>query len=467
MIQSLHKFRGYLKKFIHASQIKYFCSYCYAHVDKDTKQCTTNCCMKDLTIPGAKAYFVLHSILAQLQVMFKRKSFTENIRTHRFKHYRTKNSVSGKISDVYDGSIYKDLFKGGFLNQENNVSFALNTDGVPLFKSSKVSMWPVYLLINELPMTDRKLKENVLFYGIWIGAKKTIMWSFLKPLFDDISKLENGVSIVDHENKTFTCKGTLLTCTCDLPARCLVSNSIQFNGKHSCWFCLQPGETFHTKAGGHCHVFPFNSDNPKGPLRTAQTLQDDVNKVVKNLQDGKKDYIVRGIKGPFWFMFLKHFDVINGFVIDYMHCVCGGIMKLMLNIWFGKDKKQNEGSYFKYRYRVSEYLIKIKPTIFITRVPRSLDDLVHWKSSEYRNFLLYWGVPILMHILNNAHYLHFCVLVRAIHILSLDQISEADLLVAENCLINFVEHFPSLYSARYMTMNLHQLLHLADCVRAT
>lgn len=84
------------------------------------------------------------------------------------------------------------------MDKENNLSFAFNTDGVPLFKSSKVSMWPVYILVNELPPhAERKLRENVLFYGVWISIlKKPIMWSFLKSLYDDISKLEDGVILL-------------------------------------------------------------------------------------------------------------------------------------------------------------------------------------------------------------------------------------------------------------------------------
>lgn len=44
-----------------------------------------------------------------------------------------------------------------------NISFTLNTDGVLIFKSSKFSIWPVYLMINELPFKTRTQSENMLF----------------------------------------------------------------------------------------------------------------------------------------------------------------------------------------------------------------------------------------------------------------------------------------------------------------
>ena len=109
----------------------------------------------------------------------------------------------------------------------------------------------------------------------------------------------------------------------------------------------------------------------------------------------------------------------------------------------------------------------IKPTLGITRIPRSLDDIVHWKASEFRNFLLYWGIPTLKGILSTNYLLYFACLAKAIFILSLDTIQPNDLIVAETLLFEFVKGFEDLYSLRYMTINVHQLVHLADSVRRT
>ena len=53
-----------------------------------------------------------------------------------------------------------------FLTNPNNISFMWYTDGVPLFKSSKISIWPLFLSINELPYQDRIKQENMLFAGL-------------------------------------------------------------------------------------------------------------------------------------------------------------------------------------------------------------------------------------------------------------------------------------------------------------
>lgn len=57
------------------------------------------------------------------------------------------------ISDIYDGVEYKK--HSAFLRQPTNVSLLINTDGVRIFKSSKYELWPVWMIINELPPSLR------------------------------------------------------------------------------------------------------------------------------------------------------------------------------------------------------------------------------------------------------------------------------------------------------------------------
>ena len=65
------------------------------------------------------------------------------------------------ISDIVDGAEYKKLKENdGFLTNKSNVTLSLFTDGIPLFQSSKVSLWPVYLVINELPPKQRCTRKK-------------------------------------------------------------------------------------------------------------------------------------------------------------------------------------------------------------------------------------------------------------------------------------------------------------------
>jgi hypothetical protein len=102
--------------------------------------------------------------------------------------------------------------------------------------------------------------------------------------------------------------------------------------------------------------------------------------------------------------------------------------------------------------------MNLQPTLFVSRVPRTLNELNHWKSSEFRNFFLYWSIPSLQDVLSNEHFIHFCLLARSIFILSKEVITLQELETADTAL---------LLEKKYMTLNLHQLVHLTDCVRHT
>ena len=73
------------------------------------------------------------------------------------------------INDVTDGSVYQD-----FLKEENPehkadcYSFTLNTDGISLCEKSNLSIWPIYLNINEIDIEDRYFIDNTLIAGIFL-----------------------------------------------------------------------------------------------------------------------------------------------------------------------------------------------------------------------------------------------------------------------------------------------------------
>lgn len=60
---------------------------------------------------------------------------------------------------------------------------------------------------------------------------------------------------------------------------------------------------------------------------------------------------------------------------------------------------------------------------------------------------------------------HLAKLVDATHILSSVYITKSDLKVAHNLLVSFVEEFEILYGKEHMVYNVHQLLHITECVK--
>ena len=302
---------------------------------------------------------------------------------------------------------------GGPLSEQFpfNVSFTWNTDGVPIFKSSKFSIWPFYLSINELPYKHRTRKENLRFCGLWFGESKPVMSLFSKPLMTSLKSLETeGIEITTENGKCIS-KGFLLCGTADLPAKSLVMNCNQFNGSFSCMKCLDPGKTFRTVKCGSVHVFPFDVANPEIQSRTKN--EGCVPDVMEALQQRKT---FNGIKGPSFLMALKAYDFVKG-TAD-MHGVLLGISKLLINLWIGSSNSREKFSISAYVDIIDERLTKIKPPSFITRIPRTISDhFKYWKASELRSWLFYYSLPVLSDILPAAYFLHYACLVEGIYLL--------------------------------------------------
>ena len=154
----------------------WYCSYCFMLVDKKhDKICPNSFCRKDFSVSGSLSFFVEVPIMEQVKKLFSKPGFYNDIQ---FRHNRDKNG----ICDIYDGELYKKLLQHPeVLSSSHNLSFIWNTDGVPVFESSNFSLWPLYLVVNELSPKKRFSKDNMILAGLWFGSSKPAMWIYLKP----------------------------------------------------------------------------------------------------------------------------------------------------------------------------------------------------------------------------------------------------------------------------------------------
>ena len=79
-----------------------------------------------------------------------------------------KKSCDGDLVDITDGELYKNLLASEDCNLFKNksaFSLTLNTDGISPYKHSNLAIWPVYLVINELPLETRFSIDNTILAG--------------------------------------------------------------------------------------------------------------------------------------------------------------------------------------------------------------------------------------------------------------------------------------------------------------
>lgn len=190
-------------------------------------------------------------------------SFEEKLK---FRFNRQKK-CHDSIEDIYNGEVYKKFTAfNGPLNDPKKISLTWNTDGIPIFKSSKLSVWPFCLIINELNFVQRTKRENMVLACLWLGDTKPSMLTFLEPICSTLSKIEReGVTVqFAGAKEPFNAKVFTIAGTCDLPAKALVLNSVQFNGRFGCLKCTQPGQTVRS-GHGSCPCLSISRGRSKRP----------------------------------------------------------------------------------------------------------------------------------------------------------------------------------------------------------
>lgn len=133
-------------------------SYQCSTIDGEGQQCTGLRYRGNLRRQAKKQrnlYFITVSMKQQLSKLLECDGIWTNIQQYK------KLPCSSNIGDIVDGTEYKKFKQnGGFLTNEDHLTLLFNTDGIPLYKSSKVNIWPVFLAINELPPEERFAKKK-------------------------------------------------------------------------------------------------------------------------------------------------------------------------------------------------------------------------------------------------------------------------------------------------------------------
>ncbi|KAG8182604.1 hypothetical protein JTE90_021740 [Oedothorax gibbosus] len=194
----------------------------------------------------------------------------------------------------------------------------MNTDGSPVYKSTKNSLWPIQFRINEFPPEKRFLSENLMSAGLWFGKKEPNMQVFKKPFVQEMYDLyHNGFSWLHHEEVIET-KVITLNCVVDSIAKPTLQGTTQFNGYFGCNYCYHPGDLID-------NWIRYCSD--KFDDKTDVKIREEM------LFCTSQSTTVSGVKRISPLYVLPNFDLVNGFVIDYMHAVLLGVAKLTVTLW--------------------------------------------------------------------------------------------------------------------------------------
>ncbi|KAL5516531.1 hypothetical protein EMCRGX_G001891 [Ephydatia muelleri] len=154
----------------------------------------------------------------------------------------TRRQETDMQHDLQDGSKYRALMQPGeFLSVPEHIGLILCSDGIPVFKSSGLQLWPIELCIANLSPEIRYNVQYLLVGGLWLGSVKPDMNKILKPILTRIKKLEDSEKIIRTKVGNKKLKAKLILATFDLIAKAMAMNLTQFNGKYGCPYCLDIG----------------------------------------------------------------------------------------------------------------------------------------------------------------------------------------------------------------------------------
>ena len=316
----------------------------------------------------------------------------------------------------------------------------LSVDGISVFKSSNLQIWPILLKFRNNANDYCCKLTYPLPIGIFCGVKKPPLLEFVKYLVDEITHLKQNWFIDDVSGNKFQIGE--VSFIADAPARSFLQGIRQHGAYRGCGYCRVPGSyckdhiiyeglNFSKRTDFNYYNFLEDNQNCLSPLAKICSFE-------------------------------------NGFPPDYMHLVCLGVVRKLLNYYFFPNKE------IRLKCKIPNHLIqqlnhdikcfsKSLPNEFVRKL-RCLSEFRHYKASEFRTFLVYFSPIFMKKYLPKEYFDHLMLLyVSVISLLSPDAKSFVN--VAKSCLSLFIGKMEVLFGRGSLVYNVYCLYHLPDFKR--
>lgn len=303
---------------------------------------------------------------------------------------------------------------------------SFNMDGLPIYTSATKTFWPILVRIINL--------DTIPFVvAVWYGHGKATIENYVKKLSEELAHLfEHGMVLSDGEGGHRLISVEICNFICDTPARAFVKGTVSFNGFQGCQICDETGKHLNGRMS-------FGKLN--GVLRTNESF--------RARHDAAHHKYTTPLES------IQSLDMVwNLVTADDLHLLHLGVMRQLLKQWIPRKKNIHKWSQGNIDI-VSDFLVSFHLPKEIHRANRSLAFFVNWKGLEYRNFLLYTGLPGLSLIYDefDPTYKTMCSLVVGSIICSTAEYEHL-LDVAE---IAFQKLFKEIYGPGSITSNVHNV----------
>jgi hypothetical protein len=256
--------------------------------------------------------------------------------------------------------------------------------------------------------------------------------------------IDNGILV--GKDKVH-CRFQIRAFCADAPARAYITCIKYHNAFNGCSKCNQVGFSID-------RTTVYQSE--PGLPRTDDTFRDRLDPDHHSKKHAQQQSVLEKI----------NFDMVSKIPLDSMHLIDLGATKKILLLMLENKKNAfflNDSS-IRLMERTFLQFAKMIPNDF-ARGPRPFVEVCRYKATEFRQFLLYTGPVLLKPYLEQNAYAMFLKLHCAVRILQHPQQTAFSIDSAEYLLQNFVGNFSDCFGPKNLNYNIHNLLHIADCVR--
>ena len=400
--------------------------------------------------------FIYQSVIAGIGRLLQNENFLNYCGL-----WRNRSIPSGVFCDIYDGKVWQDFQHVNgipFLADAGNLNLCLtlNVDWFNPYEETQYSVGAIYLVVQNLPRSERFKVSNIILVGLIPGPKEPKSINpYLDLLVDDLRQLFHGVDI-PHPN--FTSNKirvrALLTCVvCDLPATRKLCGFLGVNATKGCSKCKKcfPTTTFGSKPD-----YSGYESSTWGVRTHMEHYQHCI--LSKNATTPtERNKIENGARYT-ELLRLHYFDIVRFHVVDPMHNLFLGLAKHTIETW--KSLSILKSSDFALLQSRVDAMV---PPPKIGRIPRKIGSgFSSFTVEEWKNWTLIFSMYALKETLPSQHYSCWLIFVKACTAICQLVVTHQDIENAHEHLIQYCKQFERLYGKEFCTPNMHMACHICE-----
>ena len=425
-------------------------------------QCNT-LLLKTVTLKGGKKKLIARKEYPYMSVIQSLQRLLQDpVILKKCDDWKSRCTSEGVFSDVYDGNIWKDFLivnNSPFLLGEYTYGLMLNVDWYQPYKHSTYSIGVMYLVVMNLPRSDRYRRKNLIVVGIIPGPTEPSVTinSYLRPLVDELNKLWKGVTMkIPNGEKTI--HAALLCTGCDIPAGKKLCGFKGWGTARGCNRCFKifEGEGFSKSYAD------FN--RASWPKRTNIEYRKQAEEVNNANTAGAREAIETkyGIRYTS-LLNLPYYDAIRmSTIVDPLHNLYLGTAKHVLkDIWlerkiFSRNSLES----------LQEKMDNIMSPQDIGRIPQKIaSNFGGFTGNQWKNWTELFSLIVLRDVLTTDDFECWRHFVLASRLLSKPTLTNDELLLADALLLQFCRRCVRLYGDEVTTPNMHLHAHIRECVQ--